>query len=404
MDPAIEQAVATVLIDPQRKKKAAAELADRIRKANLYAKVAFTKEARKQWYRVKASWIGIGLKYSEYYSVVSYELDGRGRAILLCRIGDGGMVHVPAQALASGLIELTQLPEKVTLSSKGSPTRPTRGCQSAIAGGFPRNRRKGTMNSTTTSFIGFLMFIASAVFIASCGQTKAPEIDLPPISAECRIPVKVAVIVDESASMATSGTAPVKADELHPLIDALAECGGALGIGFVREAPQPGLERIEFPRPPLLPAAPVMFEDEQTYEFDDRVAAFNQLRLERANSIKNALENKKPEIDGYFRKIDDLLARPAAKGTDLNSGLNAADLFLSEPVKEPGWQKALIIISDGLDNGRKPRRHIRSEARVLWVNSTSNDKVLSDYGATRVEALKAAVDDVINKLQTRGTK
>lgn len=249
-----------------------------------------------------------------------------------------------------------------------------------------------------------LPMLAIVVFMTACGSMKPSSNELPPISAECRTPVRVAVVIDESTSMTSSGTAPVKAEDLRPVIDALADCGGTLGVGFVREVPHPGMERIDFPQPPLLPAAPVMQEDEQTYEFDDRVAAFNQLRLDRGDSIKNALENKKPEIDGYFRKIDDLLARPAAKGTDLNSALNAADLFLSEPVKDIGWQETLIIVSDGHDNRHKLRRPFVSGARVLWVNSTSDDKVLSGYGATRVEALTAAVNDVINKLQTRGSR
>ncbi len=260
------------------------------------------------------------------------------------------------------------------------------------------------MIKVITATAAILTVSASTFFMASCGETKPPVVDLPPLTAECRNQVKIAVVIDESTSMSTSGTAPVKAEELRPLIDALAECGGALGVGFVREGPQPGMERIDFPRPPLLPQAPEVQADEQGYEFDDRVAAFNQLRLERTDSIKNTLEKKKPEIEQYFRKIDDLLARPAAKGTDLNSALNSADLFLSEPVKDPVWQETLIVVSDGLDTGRKVRRPFTSGARVLWVNSTSDDKVLSAYGATRIEAFKAAVDDVINKLQTRGSR
>ncbi|HAB17535.1 MAG TPA: hypothetical protein DCE44_13920 [Verrucomicrobiales bacterium] len=204
--------------------------------------------------------------------------------------------------------------------------------------------------------------------------------------------------------MSTSGTAPAKAEDIRPLIDAIGGCGGILAIGFVREAPQPGLERIDFPQPPLLHAAPVMHEEEQAYEFDDRVAAFNQLRVEQADSVKSVLEKKKPEIDEYFRRIEDLLARPAAKGTDLNSALNAADLFLSEPVKGVGWQETLIVVSDGIDNRRNARRPFNSGARVLWVNSTSDDKVLSAYGATRFEALRAAIDDVVNKLERRGSR
>lgn len=248
-----------------------------------------------------------------------------------------------------------------------------------------------------------LLFL-SIVLSASCGTSIGSTDDLPPVGMECRTQLRVAVVIDESTSMTTSGTARVKAEELRPLIDALVDCGGVLGVGFIRDVPQPGMERIDFPRPPMLPEAPVMLEGEQTYEFDDRVAAFNQLRVERAASVRDALEKKKPEIDGYFHKIDDQLARPGSKATDLNSALNAADLFLSEPVKNLDWQKTLIIVSDGLDNRRKFRRPFTSGARVLWVNSTSDDKVLSDYSATRVEALKAAVDDVINKVQTRGTK
>lgn len=256
------------------------------------------------------------------------------------------------------------------------------------------------MKSIQGSFIGVQMFAASAILAASCSQTPTVN-DLPPLTAECRTTVRIAIVIDESTSMSSSGTAPVKAEELRPLIDTLANCGGALGVGFVREAPQPGMERIEFPQPPLLPAAPRMQVDEQGYEFDDRVAAFNQLRLDRENSVKGALEKKKPDIDEFFRKMNDLLSRPAAKGTDLNSALNAADLFLSEPMREPGWNATLIIVSDGIDTRHRPRRPFSSGARVIWVNTTSEDKVLPGYGARRVEALSAAVTDVIDNSQVR---
>ena len=246
--------------------------------------------------------------------------------------------------------------------------------------------------------------LAVPVVTGSCGSTNPAPNDLPPISVECRTPVRVAIVLDQSTSMSTSGTASVEAEDLRQLIGSLAECGGALGVGFVRERPQPGMQRIEFPQPPLLPAAPVMQEDEQGYEFDDRVAAFNKLRVDQADAIKNVLEKKKPEIDGYFQRMEELLARPAAKGTDLNSTLNAADLFLAEPSNGEDWQKSLIIVSDGIDTGHKPRRPFSSGARVFWVNANSDDKVLSEYGATRVEALKAATDEVIAKLRRRGSK
>ncbi len=260
------------------------------------------------------------------------------------------------------------------------------------------------MYGLSTFGIGAWTVAATICVTTSCGPSQPAPSDLPPISNECQTPARVAVVLDQSTSMKMSGTAPVKAEELRTLIETLAECGGVLAIGFVREAPQPGLERIEFAPPPALPAAPVVQEDEQAYEFDDRVAAFNQLRVDRSDSIKGVLERRRPEIDGYLRRIDDLLVRRPAKGTDLNSALNAAELFLSEPVNDTGWQQVLILVSDGLDTGHKPRRQLTTGARVLWVNSTSDDKVLSGCGATRVEAFKAAVDDVINKLQTRETK
>lgn len=251
------------------------------------------------------------------------------------------------------------------------------------------------MNSVRETLIGVLTFLVLTIFAASCSESKSIVNDLPPLSAECRNSVRVAAVIDESTSMSTSGTAPVKANELRRLIDALAECGGALGIGFVREAPESGLERIEFPRPPLLPAAPVRSPDEQDYEFDDRVAAFNQLRVDRGDAVESVLEKKKPEIDGYFRKVDDLLARPAAKGTDLNSALNAAEIFLSEPGIPPHCQKYLVIVSDGLDNRGRPLVAVKTDAAVLWINSTSAEKVLSRYRASRIESFPSAVDFIV---------
>ena len=115
---------------------------------------------------------------------------------------------------------------------------------------IPIHRDAGEMKMERpiTSMIGLIALAMLAMLLPACRTTPTVLNDLPPLAAECRTPIKVAVVIDESTSMSTSGTAPVKADELRPLIDALANCGGTLGVGFVREAPQPGLARIEFPR------------------------------------------------------------------------------------------------------------------------------------------------------------
>lgn len=202
-------------------------------------------------------------------------------------------------------------------------------------------------------------------------------------------------MIDESTSMISSGTSAVEAEELHPLIDALTECGGALGVGFVREAPQPGMVRIDFQVPTALPSRPVQRDGEENYEFDDRVAAYNQVVADRIANNKKRSDDKGVEIDAFLKRVGRLLGRPRAKATDLNSGLNAAEIFLSEPGVPPSCQKYLVVVSDGLDNRRRPLVSVKTDATVLWINSTSPDKVLSRYRPSRAESFPAAVDFIV---------
>lgn len=111
-----EKTLAGLLAHPAAKRDSARKLAKRIREVNLNAKIAFTKKAKKVWYAKKASLIELGLKYSEFFRVESYEIDDRLGAVLSVRIGDGGMIHVPRKALGtSDLVRLSALPTVSTL-------------------------------------------------------------------------------------------------------------------------------------------------------------------------------------------------------------------------------------------------------------------------------------------------
>lgn len=244
--------------------------------------------------------------------------------------------------------------------------------------------------------------IFGVTLFASCLNNSASpainEEDLRAIENDiCSGPVRAETLVDETTSMAQTGTRKVVAEELLPLIDRLTECGGDLSIRYIRENLGSGSERLRFPEPLLPPERPQKLAAEESYEFSDRVDAYNLKLIERKAQIDRNKADLKQKIDEFMASLRLNLARRPANSTDFNSALNAADIVLSET--DDIWRvkprKFLILVSDAIDTQKRPKFKFRSGARVLWVNTSTDERRLAGLDVTRVEDFTAAVREIV---------
>lgn len=238
----------------------------------------------------------------------------------------------------------------------------------------------------------------SVSLILSCSDAGAIPDHPPRAVVACEAPIEILAVDDQTGSMKDAGTRSFSADDLDPLFDRLVECGGSIGVYFVRDRPDKGVNKIRFVEPPPAPAEPRREPHEEEYEFSDRRAEYEVAIGDRTQQIEANRTKYLEEFMTFKARLMPLIERKPAGSTDLNSALNVADVYLSQ---DRAWTrpstKVLILISDGADTNRKARFPFRSGARILWVNSLSNAKVLSDLNAERFQDFDSAARTAIDQ-------
>lgn len=233
----------------------------------------------------------------------------------------------------------------------------------------------------------------------AAGPTSCTNVPVEVSEGRCEKPVIAAVLIDQTKSMRSTSTATPAVEDFDPLIDKLATCGGYLKVTFIRDRPDPLSPRLQFAEPPPLTDKPVKRDEEEEYEFDDRMAAHSRQLLDRRDEIAQSRQQLEPSIQDFRKELDDLLARPMANATDFNSALNDAFVFLSVS-GNVGWRnqptKYLIINSDALDEKRKSLLKIPNEADVFWINTSTDDKALDGIRFTRCDDFATAVRQIAN--------
>ncbi len=234
---------------------------------------------------------------------------------------------------------------------------------------------------------------------ASCSE--GPTV-VPPLlaTAQCGERADIGVLFDKSGSMETARTTAANANDLHPLIDSLLECGSELAVGFIRDRNETGMRRLRFAVQPGVPDLKPKGEKEPDYQYLDRLADHNRKLAARREAIEAVKEKRRPEIDEYLAGIQQALSTKPSRTTDFNSAMNQADIFLAEAGSaSPGRKKYLIVVSDALDTARRRRLEFTSGAAVLWVNTTTDKKIMAGTNATRFESFASAVLHVAGEMR-----
>lgn len=241
-----------------------------------------------------------------------------------------------------------------------------------------------------------LVMFAYLLLVSGCGGSwheSIPATEPQPVLSVCGNPIVVGVAIDQSGSMRWSGTAPISTADLKPLIEHIRDCGGEIGVTFVRANSGKPIERLRANEPPALPTEPVQTTAEEDYEFADRQDDHRQKLETRNTAIMEYRKEFEPKMATYLDDLAPLLAHKPKGSTDLWTGLNRLDVFLSEDAlpwrTEP--HRYLLVASDGADSVGKEKHRFKSDATVIWVNASASERHLKDVPYKRVEDSAAAV-------------
>lgn len=281
------------------------------------------------------------------------------------------------------------------------------------------------MKTKIISVTAFFIILAFGLFSAACvgesaqgssantqASTDSLNCAVSPCSAEntvdagnsvtkhiCQNPLIVGVAYDQSGSMRWSGTSTLTTQDLLPLIEQVANCGGEIGVMFVRADSSKPVERLRAAEPPPPPLEPVQKTDEEDYEFADRLDEY-QVNLQTHNEkIQRNKKELQPAVDKYLSELSPLLAQKPKGNTDFWSGINRLDVFLAE--SDAPWHtkphRYLVIISDGEDTIGSKKRPFKSNAAVIWVNANASEKTLKGFLYQRFESFPAAIREILAK-------
>lgn len=245
-----------------------------------------------------------------------------------------------------------------------------------------------------------------SVSLWACGtglMQNVPPIDKPVVISVCQNPLIVGVDYDQSGSMSWSGTAALTTEDLNPLIEHIKNCGGEIGVTFVRRDSGKPLERLAVAEPPALPVEPTQNPNEEDYEFADRQDEYQKQLQARNDQILQFRKDLQPRIEDYLKGLEPLLDHKPKGGTDLWTSLNRLDVFLSEG-NEPWMIKPhryLLVLSDGADTMGKEKHAFKSGATVIWINAGASAKNLKDFPYHRVENFSQAVREILAKEQVK---
>lgn len=226
-----------------------------------------------------------------------------------------------------------------------------------------------------------------------CSPADLSIVEKPVKQIVCVNPVIAGIAYDQTGSMRWSGTSSLSVQDLQPLIEQIANCGGEIGVTFVRADSAKPVERLRADEPPPLPLEPTRKPNEEDYEFADRIDGYDHQMKTRNEELQRYRKEFQPKIDEYLSNLAPLLAVKPKGNTDFWTSVNHLDVFLAEG--DAPWRtkphRYLIIISDGEDTIGKEKHAFKSDAVIVWVNANASEKSLKDFPYQRVESFPAAM-------------
>jgi len=235
--------------------------------------------------------------------------------------------------------------------------------------------------------------------LTSCAKSEKAvpivSLETPPPSKVT--PVKIVILLDKSGSAPDHAVPQINVDDLQPLIGFLTTRGGELAIGEISSKVHRPLIRLRVdnvPPPPPIKPAPLgnAFRDADAAE-DYRI----RITSHQAETAKfNAEVDRIRDI--FIRDVMPLAMQKAeAKKTDIWGALRQSDLFLMEAESATPIRRYLLLLTDGKDTaGGYPVAQLKSQPKMLLVNSSASDGVLARFDPLKFESFAAAVRFIIH--------
>jgi hypothetical protein len=235
--------------------------------------------------------------------------------------------------------------------------------------------------------VGLLVAALGAV---GCGAPSAAVVEAAK-PAEPPAAVRIATLVDKTASANWTRVPAVSLEDFEPLLALIAARGGELAVGLIRDSSNRGLLRLKIPPAPVAPPPPDPHQNPFLLA-EARAAYETRLREHREQTELWRREVDQRQAD-FRAQLGELLAVNAdATRTDIWGALRRAELFLNEPQSSGlaaphNW---ILLVSDGEDNARRPKVALRSGARLLLINSSATLGALAELKPLAFESFRAA--------------
>jgi len=239
--------------------------------------------------------------------------------------------------------------------------------------------------------VGLVVLIPSLVALSGCARSSGSETSPKPhpthtAAAKPHQPVKIAIMLDKSASSTRRRVQQLAADDFHSLLDLLRRSGGEIAVGLISDDSNRSLLRLRLESPPVEPVLTLSEPDMgevDVYEAAKRKKENNALRQKFAEDHARWVQAKEAwastaesAIKHFSEELKKLLAvKPAYLSSDIWGAVGRADLFLSED-DAATWSKPpnryLVLITDGEHNTGKSPVSLKSQATVLMSNGASS--------------------------------
>ncbi|MEK6288724.1 MAG: hypothetical protein AABO57_23655 [Acidobacteriota bacterium] len=238
----------------------------------------------------------------------------------------------------------------------------------------------------------FLLALALLVlFLAqACVGTNRGE---PPAKAVTKNgpAVKVALFLDRTGSWSEMRIKPVAAEDIKPLLDLIAQTGGEIAFGIIREQSNRPLVRARIDPPPVKPEEPK--KGNPLKDVEER-AKYQTLRAKYDDDKRQWESDKDQKLQRFLAEIKPLVDQePDARVTDIWNAVARAELFLLEKDSSAAASQHsyLVLITDGLETASGKPVVLKSQAKVVLVNGAGKIGALEPLNPIRFEGLEAAM-------------
>jgi hypothetical protein len=208
------------------------------------------------------------------------------------------------------------------------------------------------------------------------------------------VPLKIAILQDKSGSVDSTRTPRITMAQFDILIAALEKRGGSLAFGFIDDDSNKSFTTLRIAARPIPPVEPS--KEGNPFKVAEAQSKYKKEQEEFEINERQWRSETNQAIVAFRSAVTPLIEdRRRSRATDIYSGLNRADLYLAEAdttfSSDNSPKRYMLVISDGLDNMRRPLAEMRSQAQIILVNGSASIGAMKAFNPERFEGIEAAL-------------